>query len=68
MKTVHLCVKKILANLPHFGIEIDDNENQRLVRGAEGAIHTKSSRLQVWVIPTDEEFQIAKETKQVLGL
>ena len=60
--------EKILANLPHFGIEIDDNENQRLVRGAEGAIHTKSSRLQVWVIPTDEEFQIAKETKQVLGL
>lgn len=59
---------KILANLPHFGIELDSNQNERCIRGEEGKISADNSRLQVWVVPTDEEFQIATETKQVLGL
>lgn len=60
--------QQILSNLPHFGIEIDKNLNNSLIRGAEGRFDTANSRLQIWVIPTDEEAQIAKETKQVLGL
>lgn len=60
--------QQILANLPHFGIEIDKNLNNSLIRGAEGRFDTANSRLQIWVMPTDEEAQIAKETKQVLGL
>lgn len=59
---------RILANLPHFGIDYDVAKNEALSRGAEGSFHTEQSRLQLWVIPTDEEAQIAKETKQVLGL
>ena len=59
---------KILDNLPHFGIQFDASKNDALSRGAEGSFHTDNSRLQLWVIPTDEEAQIAKETKQVLGL
>lgn len=60
--------QKILANLPHFGIEIDETIHNGLSRGAEGRCDTDNSRLQIWVIPTDEEAQIAKETKQILGL
>lgn len=60
--------EKILANLPHFGIEMDKDKNNALVRGKEGRFDTADSRLQLWVIPTDEEGQIAKETKMVLGL
>lgn len=60
--------QQILSNLPHFGIEIDKNLNNSLIRGAEGRFDTANSRLQIWVMPTDEEAQIAKETKQVLGL
>lgn len=63
-----LAREKILANLPHFGIVMDTNKNNVLVRGKKGAFHTVDSRLQLWVIPTDEEGQIAKETKMVLGL
>lgn len=60
--------EKVLQNLPHFGIAFDAKANDDLFRGAEGSFHTADSRLQLWVIPTDEEGQIARETKQVLGL
>lgn len=60
--------QKVLENLPHFGIGFDTAKNDALSRGAEGSFHTADSRLQLWVIPTDEEAQIAKETKMVLGL
>lgn len=59
---------KILANLLHFDINIDEQKNNELSRGAEGTFHAADSRLQLWVIPTDEEAQIAKETKAVLGI
>lgn len=67
-ENANLAREKILANLPHFGIEMDSDKNKALVRGKEGSFHTANSRLQLWVIPTDEEGQIAKETKMVLGL
>lgn len=60
--------EKILQNLPHFQIDFDQQKNQQLIKGEQGAFHTANSRLQLWVIPTDEEAQIAQETKQVLGL
>lgn len=60
--------QKILQNLPHFGIKADLEKNATLPRGTEGSFHQADSQLQLWVIPTDEEYQIAKETKTVLGL
>lgn len=60
--------QKILQNLPHFGIKANLDKNAELSRGAEGSFHQADSQLQLWVIPTDEEYQIAKETKEVLGL
>ena len=60
--------QKILQNLPHFGIKANLDKNAELSRGAEGSFHQADSLLQLWVIPTDEEYQIAKETKEVLGL
>lgn len=60
--------EKILGNLPHFGIKFDADKNAELSRGKEGSFHSADSALQLWVIPTDEEAQIAKETKQVLGI
>ena len=60
--------QKILQNLPHFGIKANLDKNAELSRGVEGSFHQADSLLQLWVIPTDEEYQIAKETKEVLGL
>ena len=67
-ENANLARQKILENLPHFGIVMDDVKNNSLVRGKEGSFHADNSRLQLWVIPTDEEVQILKETKMVLGL
>lgn len=58
----------IVSYLKHLGAKIDADKNQALFRGAEGSFHTADSSIELWVIPTDEEFQIAFETKAVLGL
>lgn len=60
---------RTLALLPHFGLHVDDAKNQKMIRGAEGRIDLgNDSGRQIWVIPTDEEGQIAQETRGVLGL
>lgn len=60
-----------IAQLPHFGLGIDPEQNQLMIRGKEGRIDVSRSdpdARQIWVIPTDEEGQIASETRGVLGL
>ncbi|MCB2211319.1 acetate kinase [bacterium] len=56
---------KVAEGLGFLGIEIDDEKNQ--VRGGERAIHSDSSKVNVFVIPTNEELVIARETKRVLA-
>jgi acetate kinase len=57
---------QICRGLEWVGIEIDDAANTRMVGGVEGRITTDSSRLAVWVIPTDEELLIARDTFRVV--
>jgi acetate kinase len=57
---------EICRGLAWAGVEIDDAANARLVGGAEGRITTDASRLAVWVIPTDEELLIARDTFRVV--
>ncbi len=59
---------KIVEKLKHLGAKFDAAKNQELFRGAEGSFHTADSSIELWVIPTDEEHQIASETKAILGL
>lgn len=58
---------KTVALLPHFGLALDHEANQRMVRGQEGRIDTALG-VQIWVIPTDEEGRIAAETRQTLSI
>jgi acetate kinase len=57
---------QICRGLEWVGIEIDEAANTRMVGGVEGRITTDSSRLAVWVIPTDEELLIARDTFRVV--
>ena len=57
--------EKTMAYLPHFGFNLDKEKNNTLKRGTEGRIDTGTGP-QVWVIPTDEEGRIAKETEHVV--
>ena len=58
----------ILDNMRHFGIKMDSDKNASLSRGAEGSFHAEGSARELWVVPTDEEYQIMTETLAVLGL
>lgn len=56
---------KALAELSFFGIEIDPEKNKAR-SSAPRTIHGPDSKIQIWVVPTNEELQIATETCQVL--
>ena len=56
---------KVLTNLKYLGIEIDDEKNN--IRGEQNMITTPNSKVKAFVIPTNEELVIARETKELLG-
>jgi acetate kinase len=57
---------RVCRELGWAGVELDDEANARMVGGAEGRITTAGSKLAVWVIPTDEELLIARDTFRVV--
>jgi acetate kinase len=57
----------ICGGLRWLGIELDEAANARMIRGAEGRITTDGSRVAAWVIPTDEELLIARDTYRVVS-
>jgi acetate kinase len=56
---------KVLDDLEVLGIRIDPEKNRMRTHEAR-SIHASESRIQIWVVPTNEELQIAIETCQVL--
>jgi acetate kinase len=57
--------ERICAGLEWMGIELDETKNKSLI-GGEGRIDAANSRVEVWVIPTDEELLIARDTWRVV--
>ena len=58
---------RIADGLAWAGLELDPDRNAQTT-GREGQISTADSRLQAWVIPTDEELLIARDTVRcILG-
>ncbi|TCB35684.1 acetate kinase [Acinetobacter sp. ANC 4910] len=57
--------EKTMSYLPHFGFNLNKEQNNSLKRGTEGRIDAGTGP-QIWVIPTDEEGRIAKETASVV--
>lgn len=59
---------RICDNLQWLGIELDEERNRVHAAGQEGLISKESSKLAIYVIPTDEELLIARDTVRcVLG-
>ena len=52
----------IAGDLGYLGVEFDREANQTCPRGEEAEISVKGSRVKVFVIPTDEEMVIARDT------
>jgi len=56
--------KESCEGLEFLGIKIDDAKNN--TRGKEAEISTDDSRVKVWVVPTDEEIVIARDTMNLV--
>ena len=56
--------KMICENLEWLGVKIDLEMNN--CRGEEVEISTPDSKIKVWVVPTNEELVIARDTKQIV--
>ncbi len=54
----------VCASLDWFGIELDLTQN-RTARG-EARINTERSRVQIWIMPTNEELIVARQAKELL--
>jgi acetate kinase len=52
------------SGLEFLGVKMDAEANN--CRGKERLISTPDSRVQVWVVPTDEELVIARDTKELV--
>lgn len=63
--------KRICENLSYFGIEIDDKVNAEFTHGGGGVdgagkISSSASKIPVYVIPTNEELVIARDTRDIV--
>ena len=56
--------KRICDNLKCFGVEIDEAKNHEF--RDEGRISSANSKVEVWVVPTNEELMIAKDTESLI--
>ncbi|MCQ2433698.1 MAG: acetate kinase [Oscillospiraceae bacterium] len=53
--------ERVCQNMSYFGIEIDDELNHS-TRGQLMKLSTPNSKVEVWIVPTNEELLIARDT------
>jgi acetate kinase len=58
--------KSVCEGLQGFGLDLDDTANESLI-DTEGLLSKPDSRLQAWVIPTEEGLQMAHECFLAIG-
>ena len=55
----------VCDKLAFMGVKIDYDRNGELRRGKEGEISTPDSKIRIFVVCTNEELMIAKDTKEI---
>ena len=56
----------VCKNLTYLGVEIDEAMNEVLRKGKEGELSLPTSKVRVFVLPTNEELVIARDTKAIV--
>lgn len=56
----------ICRGLKFMGVKIDAELNDKMIHGREGKISTFDSPVSVYVVPTNEELVIARDTKEIV--
>ncbi len=59
--------RRICRQLAALGAVLDEQRNADTIGGASGPITTDDSSLSVWVIPTNEELMIARDTQAIVA-
>ena len=59
--------RAICDGLGRLGARCDDDRNRRTVGGRAGPITSDDAALAVWVVPTNEELMIARDTAEIAG-
>ncbi|WP_425400062.1 acetate/propionate family kinase [Aeoliella sp.] len=54
----------ICSGLGELGIVLDEEKNAAAT--GEGAIHAAESKTQIWIVPTNEELVVARQTRDLL--
>ncbi len=57
--------ERICKYLEPIGVELDKKANNQ--KGKEAKISSESSKVQVYVVPTNEELMIARDTKSIIN-
>ena len=58
---------RVLEKVGFLGVEVDAEVNDATTRGAEARISTEGSPVQAWVVPTNEEWEIARQAAELVG-
>lgn len=58
----------VCKNMEWAGIVLDEAKNNSVPRGGEVCISATGSKTQIWVIPTNEEIVVARQTAEAVGL
>lgn len=57
----------VCRNMAWAGIELDEAANTSVARGSEAKISTDSSKTQIWVLPTNEEIVVARQSVEAVN-
>ena len=56
--------ERVCSEMSYAGIELDPEENQSA--GGETLISAPESRVQIWIVPTNEEIVVARQTAEAI--
>ena len=57
---------KVCSYLGYLGVEINQSINQKTVKGAEAELTLPSDRVRIFILATNEELMIARDTKNIV--
>lgn len=57
----------VTRNMEWAGLTLSDEANNSVVRNTECRLHADDSRIQAWVIPTNEELVVARQTAAAIS-
>jgi acetate kinase len=59
--------QRVCDGLSYLGVKVSKEINEQMIRGKGGKISAPDSKVQVFVIPTNEELVIARDTKEIVN-